>query len=235
MAWEVVEDVLRWVGSLSASSLVGGIVGLVLGARYQKRLERRDGQQGRRRYRRQLTRRQSTHGGIAIAGRSTRAHLMEGDGQPLLLPTNVDIRLDREPIELGPVIRVAREQALQRIIAATSDDRGVESAWNSEHLVALRRYRISRTGRHEDPTIQVTVSPTDYATFTATVTDIDETIQAPGHDGGTRATSVRQEFLPDDDAVARAIERPLPQLAIGLGVAVLLITEDHKVILTRRR
>jgi hypothetical protein len=162
-------------------------------------------------------------------------HIVEGDGRLLLEPANVQIRLEREPVELSPFVRDARARVLDAMAASTTDAGGVEPAWNSETLVTLLGYRIARTGAREDSQLLLSACPTDYATFTATVTGLDDELDVVGPDGTRTKSSVRQRYLYDEAVTAEAIDRPLPELANGLGVALLVFTDDDKVILARRR
>jgi hypothetical protein len=74
----------------------------------------------------------------------------------------------------------------------------------------------------------------DYATFLSTVVSLgrEENITIPGRTSST----LRAEFGLDDARVrAAAVRQPIEQLANGVGVLLLAVTEDDKVILSRRR
>jgi hypothetical protein len=235
MAGDTLPDLVQSLGGEALSLLGGTAAGVFVGARYQDRLQRAVERRKRLRYARRIAKRQHGDGGVSVAGLETRVHIVEGDGRLLLEPAHIQIRLDQQPVELPPFVEAARARALERMSAPAADGSGVEAAWNSEHLVGLLGYRISRTGAHEDSQLQLSVCPTDYATFTATVTGLDDEFEAPATDGTIERTTVRRRYFPDAEATARVIDRPIPELAHGLGVALLVFTDDDKVLLARRR
>ncbi|CCH89515.1 protein of unknown function [Modestobacter italicus] len=229
-------DVLTTVGGQAFSLVAGAAVGVFAGARYQEPLQRASERRRRLRYAKRITQQQQSGvgRGVSVAGLETRVHIVEGDGRLLLEPANVQIRLEQQPVELSAFVRDARARVLDAMAAPTADA-GVEAAWNSETLVSLLGYRITRTGAREDSQLLLSACPTDYATFTATVTGLDDDIEVTGPDGALTTTSVRQQYLYDEAVTAEAIDRPVPELANGLGVALLVFTDDDKVILARRR
>jgi len=67
------------------------------------------------------------------------------------------------------------------------------------------------------------------------VLSLDSEIETVTRDGLKGQTTLRREYFPTPAAVSRAVIKPVPFLANGVGVVLLAFTDDEKVILTRRR
>ncbi|MFD0692176.1 NUDIX domain-containing protein [Actinomadura fibrosa] len=64
----------------------------------------------------------------------------------------------------------------------------------------------------------------------------DEEIEDLGADSGTTTTSIRRVFnLTGRETELRAARQPIAQLANGVGVLLVVFTDDGKILLTRRR
>ena len=112
---------------------------------------------------------------------------------------------------------------------------GGVAQWNSPAMAALTGYRKSRTLTHEHVVMNLDMNVNDYATFAATVLSLDSEIETVTRDGLKGQTTLRREYFPTPAAVSRAVIKPVPFLANGVGVVLLAFTDDEKVILTRRR
>lgn len=170
----------------------------------------------------------STATEVHFGPRPTRVHLVEGGGGFELLPGHVHVNWRDLPCQRPAPIEERRAAKLAEM-AASTDYAGVRPAWQSETLVALEHYTVVREGADEQPALSLVCRPVDYATFAATNTALDEPFELPG---GRGVTTLRHLYLPDPEA---AVRRPVPHLANGLGVAVVVFSCDDQVILSRRR
>lgn len=218
---------------LVAGTVLGGVVSLATAVYWQDPLKDAILRRKRRRFASAIARDLlSSDGAVTIAGRSTQVHLIEGDGQSLLRPSDIRIRLSSSRTPLPEPVVILRDRRLVQIEASTADSEARQT-WNSDTLVALQSYRIGRSGTRESGSIDAIVSPTDYATFMATVLSLDEPVMQEGT--AAEGPTLRSLYLNDSSSIDAAIRRPLPALANGLGVSVVVFTDDDRVILTRRR
>jgi TIR domain len=172
---------------------------------------------------------------VTISGRRTGVYLVEGDGETVLEPQHVMISLRSSEIDLPPVIVELRRRMAARLeVPQPSTGRGV-APWNSPAMVALTGYRKGRTLIHEHAVMNLDMHVNDYATFAATVLSLDSEIEKVTPDGLRVQTTLRREYLPTPADVYRAVDKPIPFLANGVGVVLLAFTDDDKAILTRRR
>jgi hypothetical protein len=170
---------------------------------------------------------------VSIAGHRTSVYMVEGDGMLTLEPRCIRVKHEDCFVDLPPQVAVARDLAKSRIAASGSAAGDPFVPWNSDSMVALCGYRISRLPDSEEVCLRLDTCRNDYATFTATVLGLDLAV-ASTSDGGTRGT-LRQEFLDNPIDVISRLRTPEPALANGLGVTLLAFTNDNNVILTRRR
>lgn len=96
-------------------------------------------------------------------------------------------------------------------------DSAAES-WNAEK-VALRRIRVSRTGNHEEPTLDLGYGVTDYATFQVIASAWE------GHYKG---------FGAGQDLEAEDLRDVLPGLSNSFGINLTVETADDHLLLTQR-
>lgn len=172
---------------------------------------------------------------VTISGRRTGVYLIEGDGETVLEPQHVTINLRSSEIDLPPIIAELQQRIAARLeVPQPSVGRGV-APWNSPAMVALTGYRKGRTPIQEHAVINLDMHVNDYATFAATVLSLDSDLEKVTPDGLRVQTTLRREYLPTPADIHRAVDKPIPFLANGVGIVLLAFTDDEKVILTRRR
>jgi len=217
-------------------ALVGGVVGLVLAVTLEDRAKEWMRRRARLRRSRAIERLAVTGLGAVSIGRvRTSVHIVEGDGHALLEPRNIIVKLSTSPAELPPLVARLKDMWFRRLSAKPDNSGELVAPWNSDSMVSLKSYTISRTSLEEDSTLSVEASVSDYGTFAATVLSLDEPIATVEVDGRECSTTLRQEYFPTDDKVATAVEKPIPFLSNGLGVMLLAFTDDRQVILVRRK
>ncbi len=221
---------------LIAGAILGGPVGLFFSTYFQRGLESSVDRRRRRRRARSLNRHGLQAGdNVHIAGFATMVHIAEGDGKLILASRNITIRMNRPKPSLPEIVRKSRTRTIRRLAVERRGATGAAPTWNSDTLVALYKYKLSRTGPDEEIAIDLAVGPTDYATFAATVLSLDEPLECVGSDGVAGQASLRSIYFPHEAASREALIKPIPFLANGIGVSLLLFTDDGQVILTRRR
>lgn len=172
---------------------------------------------------------------VTILGRRTEVYLVEGNGEAVLEPEYITISLRSSFINLPPIAAELRQQMVAMLQDSQAPIAGLVAPWNSPAMATLTGYRISRTAVHEHVVIHLDMNVSDYATFAGTVLSLDTEIEKVGLDGLPMQTTLRQEYFPTLAEVSRAVRKPVPFLANGVGVVLLAFTDDGKVILTRRR
>jgi TIR domain len=172
---------------------------------------------------------------VAISGRRTDVYLVEGDGETVLEPQHTTISLRSSKIDLPPIIVELRQHIVARLEASRPPAGGGVAMWNSPYMATLTGYRRSRTPIHEHVVMNLDMNVTDYATFAATVLSLDSEIEKVTQDGLPVKTTLRHEYFPTSTDASRAVNKPVPFLANGVGVVLLAFTDDDEVILTRRR
>jgi hypothetical protein len=221
-----------WVVGAVAS----GLIGLYLTVKFEDRWKARTERRNRRRLSRLINHgRTDDTAPVSIAGRPTGVHLIEGDGEIVIAPSNITVDIRSPATEPPQLIARLRQREARRLSAAHRASDAPVTGWNSPHLVALDRYRTSRTPAGEDVVLRLETHATDYATFAVTVLGLDTAIPLTDGRGETTEGTLRQHYLPTPAAIAGAVRRPIPHLGNGLGVALLAFTHDGKVVLSRRK
>ncbi|MCK2220572.1 hypothetical protein MF672_043235 [Actinomadura sp. ATCC 31491] len=217
---------------LVAGALVGGFVGLLLNVWFEAKWIAWSQRRRRLRFSRHIRRTvPEDYGPVSVGGVVTRVHIVEGDGQAVIEPDNVIIKLENGKDPLPLPVELRRERIARQLRSSSPSPTNVR-AWNSATLVALQHYQVSRTPKGEHLSLRLHVTPVDYATFAATVLSLD----APAETAdpyGAEAT-LRQLYFPNPAREASAIRTPIPFLANGVGVLLLAFTDDDHVILSKR-
>src|SRR5258708_8730497 len=173
-------------------------------------------------------------GPITIAGNLTTVYLVEGNGQMVLEPKNVAVSLRSARALLPELVVAARDKVKRQLAASSHRSNQRVFSWNSTSMVALSDYKISRSLAREDPVIRLETCITDYATFAATVLQLDKEIEKPIGQDDHLLSTLRREFFPTAASITKSVRDPLPFLANGVGVMLLGFTDDNKVLLGRR-
>lgn len=208
---------------LAVSSLIGGIIGLLIAVMLEEPLN-----SAKRRfvkwfrmifYRPRLTTPPPQTFGL---GRLNTSWLViDGDGGMTYSPATIRCIVDNTPASLPPEIIQLRSRIEEREIAKM--EKGLDYQRNGP-LYALDRYHIGRTQPDEHMEVVFTFRPTDYYTFQATVKSLDEnSMQSPS------TATLRQEYLQGRD-----LSQPIPSLANGFVIALVIITKDKKLVLSHR-
>jgi hypothetical protein len=172
---------------------------------------------------------------VTIAGIPTTVYLAEGDGDLVIEPQSISVRIRSTRAELPAIVAAERERLVRQMAASTRSNKHIVSDWNSRNMIALTRYRVTRTADGEDSALHLEGCLNDYATFAATALRLDEEIGGANAKGERTPNTLRKEYFPDPAAVAASIRMPLPFLANGVGVTLLAFTDDDKVLLAHRR
>lgn len=222
--------------SLLIGAVLGAFLGLLASVYLQDRWKDSSDRRHRLRRSREISRTWIEEDGpIAIAGILTSVYLVEGDGYLVIEPQNIRIDVRSARAELPIVVSASREKLVRQLAASSRSDKHMVSPWNSPNMVALARYRITRTADREDSALHLEARLNDYATFAATVLQLDEEIGMSNSTGESISTTLRREFFPTTAEIVKSIRTPLPFLANGVGVTLLAFTDDNKVLLTHRR
>lgn len=214
---------------LLVGSVLGALIGLMTNILFEDRWLQFYRRQQRRREVRALRHlhHQSSDDEVVIGNRLTRVRLIDGDGQVRLENSNVRVRIVGDRPRLPEEIRLRRQVLVASMDVA--DEHGARSAWNQDDLVTLLKYSLHRVGAHEESALDLTVSACDYATFAATVLAMDEPL------ANAHGETLRTRYLGTPAALDAATTHPIPFLANGLGLSLVLVTEDGHLLLSRRR
>ncbi|MEV6346321.1 hypothetical protein [Actinoplanes sp. NPDC051851] len=223
--------------ALTVVSLVlGAVAGLYLTVRYEDAWKARRNRRRRLRASRSIRRdRLHDEEAVSVGGRLTGFHLVEGDGQAVLEPENVVIDLRAGTREPPPAVVALRQRIRRQLNAARRSPDDQVTGWNSTTLVSLDGYRVSRSPDREDIVLHLETHTTDYATFAATALSLDEPIPVTDIHGVEGVSTLRHQFFPTRQAIRTAIRHPDPDLSNGIGIALLVFTDDDRVVLSRRR
>ncbi len=211
---------------LIISAIVGGIVGLLIAVLFQDPLNN-----AKNRLNKQI--RIALHRSpkllpqprtFSLGQRQTLWLVVDGDGYMTYEPETIKCIVDTTPTPLPLEI----EQFRARIEELQTDrkKKGLPFQWNGPKY-ALYRYAISRTIPDEYMEVTFTLRPTDYYTFQATVASLDKNLM-----GSSPPVTLRQKYLHGLDL--EALSEPIPFLANGFGVTLIVITKDRKLIFSYR-
>lgn len=201
--------------------LIGAVIGLIVAVIFQPPLERFRNYVLARAHRAWTFLRGATPAPnpelFKLADQTFLFQVIDGDGIHTYSPSTLTCVLDPEPLDLPPEVKAIRAE-VERLEDAKRNA-NIQSQWNGPQF-ALKRYLIDRTVPDEEMVLRLVLQNTDYFAFQATVLSLDR----PLSDG----TTLRSKYLTPPP------EEPIPFLAIGLGVAVVLLSSDHKLIVSRR-
>jgi hypothetical protein len=230
--WSTMKDAILLV----VGALVGAAVGLIFGARYE------DGLKAWFLRRKQLNRSRAIQkavidadGPLSIGGHATDFYLVEGNGETVLEPAYLSIAVRSTSVELPNTILNQRKRIAEELKSIRRGKAGSIASWNSQNMLTLNRYYVTRTADREDIKLHLETTVSDYATFAATVLGLDNDVEVSAADGSSVKTTLRHQYFPNAAAKLKAVRSPIPSLANGIGVALLAFTTDGRVVLTRRR
>lgn len=206
------------------SSLVGGIIGLIIGVLLEDPLTliKQRTLQWMRKLVRRRPRALPQPGTFHFGKVATSFLVIDGDGEMAYTPETIRCRLEEAQLELPPEILNLRASIAAR--ENSKKEQGLSSMWNGP-LYALKRYAIGRSIPDENMEVTLTFQPSDYFTFLSTVLSLDADLsEQPG------ALSLRQKYLQHAD-----LSQPIPFLANGFGVALVILTADAKMLFVRRQ
>jgi hypothetical protein len=220
---------------LVAGAILGAIASVAAAVLFQDRWKATLDRRGRIRLARSIMRVPAESGGpISVAGTKTSVYLIEGEGQVVLEPQNVVINVRSVRAELPELVVAAREKVRRQLAASIRRSDQKVFSWNGTSMIALTDWKISRTSAREDPVVRLDTCLTDYATFAATVLQLDSEIEKIASEGSRVLTTLRREYFPTAVSVANSVRHPVPFLANGVGVMLLAFTDDNQVLLSRR-
>jgi len=205
------------------SSLVGGIIGLILGVVFEEPLKTAKKSLVKRIRTIFLRKRLviPSPETFALGNLKTAWLVIDGNGELSYTPETIKCRVETTPITLPPEIQSLRKSIEER--ERKKKDKGQDYQWNGP-LYALERYSIGRTIPDENLEVVFTFRTTDYFTFQATVASLDLNLVKP-----PATLTIRQKYLQNQNLL-----QPIPFLANGFGVVLVIITSDQKIILSRR-
>lgn len=215
----VFESGLGWI----ASNLASAVLGVVAGVLFQRHIERAWARTVR--WFKMLFRGRGVEHPkpetFSLGARSFPFLVVDGDGIGMYRPETIRTRLEKPAAPLPLEIEDRKQQILAR--EELKRARGETAQWNGPSY-ALRRFAIGRTVPEEDLELTLTFVPSDYFTFQATVMSLDHNLLA----APSRLT-LRQKYLNGRD-----LSQPYEALAQGFGVALAVVTSDHKMIFSWR-
>jgi TIR domain len=158
---------------------------------------------------------------FTLGRNTTKWIVVDGNGSAVYNPAQVTCRVEPMSLDLPPEVVNRRLEIELREEVKRSE--GLPCHWNGQ-MWALKQYAIMRTPDSENMAVTFTFAPSDYFTFQATIMSLDEPL------GNDRQT-LRERYLSSDEVCCG----PVSFLAIGFGVALVVVTSDNKVLLSRRR
>lgn len=200
--------------------LVGGVMGVVLTITLEEPLRRLKTNTERKVksviYKNKLLEKSDF---FKIGNHMTKFYICDGNGIDYLNRDNIETFVEDEninmPSDLSDLIENVEEE--QNILYSNNSS---EYCWNGP-LMSLKKHVITRTKQYENMRVRLTFSPSNYYTFIALNRNLDKNLI----DGET----IRSKYISN-----QPLDKPIVQLANGFGVAIVLITSDNKVILTKR-
>ena len=158
---------------------------------------------------------------LSLGSIQTTFLVIDGDGELYYSPDTIICRVVGKPLELPSEVMQLKSNIETKNLEMKN--RGETFAYNGP-LFALGGYAISRTIPSENLELSLSLYKTDYYTFLATVGSLDCKLATP-----PAVWTIRSAYLSDID-----YSRPVPFLATGFGIALVVITRDNKIIVTKR-
>ena len=208
---------------LLVSSLVGGLIGLILGIAFEDiltRLKDRFIRLIRRSFRRPVNIPAPFH--FSFGQINTTEVIVDGDGQSVYTPLTIHCYYDPTPIVLPQELeeirnRIAKQEALKK-------KSGEPYMWNTKSY-ALKRFTRGRTDEEENLEINLWFGPTDYFTYRATNVGLDsEYVLAPDK---SRRVSLREKYFPSVVWSSPSLQ-PVPFFGSGFGMNCCLISGENE-------
>jgi len=159
---------------------------------------------------------------FALGSGKTSYVIIDGDGQMAYTPETLICYVKGEKVGLPTDV-----MKLYNEMKTTEEEKkvkGLQYRWNGP-LYALDSFQIERTVPYENPQLTLGLRTTDYYAFMATVLSLDKNLIDP-----PASLTLRDRYLAGHDP-----SEPIPFLANGFGVALVIITKDGKMILSRRQ
>lgn len=215
---EAVKAVFNSISNEMMPALIGGIFGLLISVIFDDGL-RNLKQKTIRSYKRLFNEKNEFRSHLFTLGNtSTNFFVIDGDGQFEFKPENIECRIIHEKKELPSELEAIKNEIAEQ--EAEKEAQGLEYKWNGP-LYGLAKYRHSRTADKEDMTVLFNFFKTDYYTFMATNMQLDRMLDS--------GKSIGEKFIPYEQ-----LEKVEPILANGFGIALVVITSDENIILTKR-
>jgi hypothetical protein len=200
-------------------ALIGGFIGLIMGVIFEDPLK-----EGWRKLIKTIKRLFVKPKDIqdpfyfSLGNHVTSFIVCDGDGEMTYAPENIETRLNNTFLSLPDDLNSLKKQIEK--IEETKKQNGESHSWNGP-LFSLEKYSILRTNINEDMKVIFSFVPSDYYTFKALNTNLEQ--QLPS------GSTIREAYLKNATA-----KQPVVALANGFGVAVVVVTADGQTILTRR-
>lgn len=209
-------------------SLFSAVIGLIVGRIFDKPLERWQ-RKSAYRLRRVLsllrTRRNDTfsYNQYRIGKWQVGWAVVEGSSSDPYTPENAICQFDPTPLVLPPDRQQKKEQ-IEATQAKLEKTRGRREFHNGQ-TVALAGIGRGQIGDIEAPLLILRLRPSDYYTFLATASSIDDHIRA--NDGKT--ITVRDKYLRN-----LHYESPIPEFASAFPLNLSVITNDGYILMSKR-
>lgn len=155
---------------------------------------------------------------FTLNDKSTDFYVLDGDGVIEFNEGDIECRYKKETVTLPEGIKELRQEVEAKELKRK--EAGEDYRWNGV-LYGLSKYRMSREGFREVPHVLFNFHQTDYYTFLATNTQLDRSLP--------NGKTIRETYIPYTN-----LDKVQPILANGFGVVIVVITEDERVVLTRR-
>lgn len=205
------------------SNLASALLGLILGVFLEPKLEEMRERLARRW--RAMTRRAQIETPVpenfSLGIRRFPFLVIDGDGEHAYRPSSIRTIVEEEPVDLPAEIAQLKHEIESR--ENEKRTQGLPAQWNGPFF-ALDRYAIGRSIPDEGLELTLVLRRSDYFSFQATVMSLDKNLMQPPAE-----LTLRQRYLLGTD-----LTKPVPFLAQGFGVALVVISEDQKLIFSRR-
>lgn len=158
---------------------------------------------------------------FVIGNYKTSFTVVDGDGQMTYSSDDIHCIDEGNKIVLPPEIEKHRKKIEQ--LEINKNKKGLDFKWDGP-LFALKNYAVERTNPEENMSVTFTFQRTTYFKFLATVGSLKEKILLDPENN-----TIEEYYLKE-----KPIRPPIPFLANGFGVALVVVSKDDKLILTRR-
>jgi hypothetical protein len=156
-----------------------------------------------------------------IGRRQTSFLIIDGDGESTYNPDTIRCIVDANKLDLPQEIVELRAKNEKN--ETEKKAKGLQGAWNGPQY-ALQKFALDRTIPEENLAVTFTFKESDYYTFLATIMSLDKNFVSP-----PAYMTLRQKYFEGHNYL-----EPIPFLAVGFGVVLVIISKDNKLILTKR-